>query len=106
MTNRSEYYKRHNLDKNKSLSLQKISQISDIPNSIIQEVYNRGIGAHKTNPSSVRNIKGEKGGPGKKMSKMQWAYARVYSFVNKLENSKRKLNHDTDLAKRVLASRN
>ena len=49
--------------------------------SILQQVYNRGIGAHKNNPGSVRNMKGVKGGSGKKMSKEQWAYARIYSFV-------------------------
>jgi hypothetical protein len=36
----------------------------------------------------------------KKMSKEQWAMARVYSFVNKVEG-KRKLNHDTDLADKI-----
>lgn len=30
------------------------------------------------------------------MSKEQWAMARVYSFVNKIEG-RRKLNHYTDL---------
>ena len=49
--------------------------------SILDKVYDRGIGAHKTNPSSVRNVKGVKGGPGKKMSPQAWAMARVYSFV-------------------------
>ena len=100
MTNRTEYLKRHNLDKSKSLSLSKISKISDIPKSILQKVYDRGIGAYKTNPSSVRNVKGVKGGPGKKLSKEQWAYARVYSFVNKIEG-KKKLNHDKDLAEKI-----
>ena len=35
-----------------------------------------------------------------KMSKEQWAMARVYSFVNKMTGSK-ELNHDTDLAEKV-----
>lgn len=36
------------------------------------KIYNKGIGAYKTNPSSVRpNVK----------SKEQWAQARVYSAV-------------------------
>ena len=38
----------------------------------MQQIYNKGIGAYKTNPSSVRpNVK----------SKEQWAMARVYSSV-------------------------
>ena len=58
------------------------------------------MGAHKTNPQSVR-VKGSfKKDPKvpihEKLSKKQWAMARVYSFVNKLEG-KTKLNHDKDL---------
>lgn len=97
-TNREEYLKRHNLKGSKSLA--DLSKTSKVPLKIIREVYNRGVGAYKTNPSSVRNTKGVKGGPGKKLSKEQWAYARVYSFLNKVEG-KRKLNHDLDLAKKI-----
>jgi len=42
-----------------------------------QKSYDRGIGAWHTNPSSVRNTKGQKGVGGKKMTKEQWACARV-----------------------------
>lgn len=76
-----------------SYSLAELSKISGVSMSILQEVYNRGIGAYKTNPESVR-IKGSfKKGPApmsKKLSKEQWAMARVYSF---LDGGK----HDTDL---------
>jgi hypothetical protein len=45
-----------------------------MPIKALQEVYNKGIGAYKTNPSSVRpQVK----------SKEQWAFARVYAFVMK-----------------------
>ena len=97
-TNREEYLKRHNLKGSKSLA--DLSKTSKVPLKIIREVYNRGVGAYKTNQRSVRNTKGVKGGPGKKLSKEQWAYARVYSFLNKVEG-KRKLNHDLDLAKKI-----
>ena len=97
-TNREEYLKRHNLKGSKSLA--DLSKTSKVPLKIIREVYNRGVGAYKTSPSSVRNTKGVKGGPGKKLSKEQWSYARVYSFLNKIEG-KRKLNHDEDLAKQI-----
>lgn len=52
-------------------------------------VFNRGIGAYKTNPQSVRpNVK----------SPEQWAYARVNSFLYALRNGKfRSGKHDTDL---------
>lgn len=42
-----------------------------------QESYNRGVGAWRTNPKSVRNTKGVKGGRGRKMSSARWACARV-----------------------------
>jgi hypothetical protein len=91
MTNKEEWNKRHGQPKDKSNSKRDISKISKIPIKILDEVYDRGVGAYKTNPSSVRpQVK----------SKEQWAYARVYSFVNKLEG-KRKLNHDTDLAEKI-----
>lgn len=100
MTNKTEFLKRHGKDTSESYSLAQIASMSGISKSILQKVYDRGIGAHKTNPSSVRNKQGKKGGPGPKMSKEQWAYARVYSFVNKVEG-KKKLNHDKDLVKDI-----
>jgi len=60
----------------------------------LQKVYNRGVGAHKTNRASVRNMQGKKYAGGKKMSAPQWACARVNSF---LRGSKK---HDTDLRRR------
>jgi hypothetical protein len=103
MTNREEYLKRHKLPKDTSLSKKDISRISKIPISILDDVYDRGIGAHKTNIQSVRTKSGKKdpsAPASKKMSKEQWAMARVYSFVNKIEG-KKKLNHDTDLAQKI-----
>jgi len=101
-TNRQEYFKRHKIIKD-SLSKSEISKISKIPIKILDEVYNRGIGAYKSNPQSVRTKSGKKDPKAplsQKMSKEQWAMARVYSFVNKMEG-RRKLNHDTDLVKKV-----
>jgi len=99
MTNKTEYLKRHKLPADSSLSKADIARISKIPIKTINEVYDRGIGAYKTNPQSVRTKSGKKDPKAPmsaKMSKEQWAMARVYAFVNKLEGSK-KLNHDTDL---------
>jgi len=55
----------------------------------LTSVFNRGVGAYKTNPGSVRpNVK----------SPEQWAYARVNSFLYALKNEKfRSGKHDTDL---------
>jgi hypothetical protein len=55
--------------------------LTGISMSILDKVYDRGVGAHRNNPSSVRNIKGVKGGGGAKMSAQQWAMARIYSFA-------------------------
>jgi hypothetical protein len=81
ITNKMKFNKRYNQPVSKSNSLNDIAKLSGISKSILQQVYNRGVGAWKTNPGSVRNVRGVKGGPGKKMSKEQWAIARVYSFV-------------------------
>jgi len=102
-TNREEYLRRHKLASDTSLSKKDISRISKIPMKILDEVYDRGVGAYKSNPESVRTKSGKKDPKApmsKKMSKEQWAMARVYSFVNKLEG-RRKLNHDLDLAEKI-----
>lgn len=55
----------------------------------LTSVFNRGIGAYKTNPQSVRPSVS---------SPEQWAYARVNSFLYALRNGKfRSGKHDTDL---------
>lgn len=104
MTNKEEWNKRHKQPKDKSNSKQDISRISKIPMKILDEVYDRGIGAYKNNYTSVREKgsgkKGTNAPPSQKLSKEAWAYARVYSFVNKVEG-KTKLNHDTDLADKL-----
>ena len=104
MTQKTEYNKRHGFKANESHSKQDIAKISKVPKKILDEVYDRGVGAHKTNPESVR-VKGTfKKDPAvplsKKLPKEQWGYARVYSFVNKIEGP-RKLNHDKDLLPKI-----
>ena len=91
-TNRKKFLKLHGLPENTSLSMEDISNLSGIPTGALQMVYNRGIGAYtdkKTGKvsTSVR-MKGtfEKGvnAPASmKLSKEQWAVARVYAFVMK-----------------------
>lgn len=93
-THRTDFLKAHKLE-DKSYSLEELSNISKVPMKTLQEVYNRGIGAYKTNPQSVRlkgsYVKGVKAAPKFKLSKEQWAMARVYSFLD--GNPK----HDNDL---------
>lgn len=104
MTNKTEYNKRHGFTSQEPHSKQEISKISKVPKKVLDEVYDRGIGAYKTNPESVR-LKGTykkdpKAPLSKKLSKERWGMARVYSFVNKVEGRK-KLNHDRDLLKDI-----
>lgn len=100
LTNKQQWNKRHGFKLNQSHSEETISKVSKVPMKTIQTVYNRGIGAYKTNPTSVRlktTFKKNKTAPlSQRLSKEQWAMARVYSFVNKKEG-RTKLNHDLDL---------
>lgn len=75
----------NNVYENKIDALVKKSEESGIAYSILKAVYDRGIGAYKTNPQSVRpNVK----------SKEQWAFARVNSFIS---GGKTRTTADKDL---------
>ena len=93
-THRENVIKNYDLE-DKGHSLEELSEVSSVPLSTLQEVYNRGIGAYKTNPQSVRlknsYVKNVKASMKKKLSTEQWAMARVYSFLD--GNPK----HDNDL---------
>ena len=93
-THRTSVIKKLGL-KDEGHSLTELAKASKIPRKTLQEVYNRGIGAYTTNPSSVRMKgsykKGVNAPMSQKLSKEQWAMARVYSFID--GNPK----HDTDL---------
>jgi len=93
-THRENFLKANKLE-DKGYSLEELAEISSVPMATLREVYNRGIGAYKTQPSSVRLkgsfVKGVRAPMSKKLSKEQWAMARVYSFLD--GNPK----HDDDL---------
>ena len=75
--------------KDKSNSKANITKLTGIPKSVLDDVFDRGVGAYRTNPSSVRPSV---------TSEDQWAYARVNSFLYVLRNGKfRSGKHDTDL---------
>jgi len=94
MTHRQNVLHRLGLE-DRGYSLDELSKASKVPRNILQEVYNRGIGAYKTQPSSVRLrgsfVKNVSAPMRFKLSKEQWAMARVYSFLD--GNPK----HDNDL---------
>ena len=69
---KEKFNKKYNHPKGKSHSLSDVAKQTGVSKKGIQQIYNKGIGAYKTNPQSVRpNV----------TSKEQWAMARVYSSV-------------------------
>jgi len=72
-TYKEKFNKKYGFPKDKSHSLSNISKITGYKLSGLRTIYNKGIGAYKTNRGSVRpNVK----------SKEQWAQARVYASIN------------------------
>jgi hypothetical protein len=72
ITYKDKYNKKYGYTKGKSHTLEQVSKDTGVSMKGLQQIYNKGIGAYKTNPQSVRpNVK----------SKEQWAMARVYSSV-------------------------
>ena len=90
---KDKYNKKYNYNKNTSHSLEEISKDTGVSMKGLQQIYNKGIGAYKLIPSSVRpNVK----------SKEQWAMARVYSAVmggkaSKIDANELKMNYGGQL---------
>ena len=110
MSDKQKFNKKYKFPTNESHSLNEIAKISGIKKSIIQEVYNRGTGAWKGNVSSVRLKKDFSKNPNVKkyprsvrLTKEQWSFARVYSFVMKGAGTWGKA--DKDLADKVRKSK-
>jgi hypothetical protein len=103
MTHRQSVLKALGLPKDASLSLKELAEHTDLPVEALQEVYNRGVGAWKTNPESVRlkdfskNPNLSKYPRSARLGKEQWGMARVYSFVDK---GKTFHTADKDIAKK------
>jgi len=74
LTYKQKFNKKYKQPLDKSNSLSDISRLTGFKRSGLQIIYNKGIGAYKTNRASVRPTV---------TSKEQWAMARVYASVNK-----------------------
>tara|TARA_R110002096_G_scaffold250048_1_gene442483 strand:+ start:362 stop:655 length:294 start_codon:yes stop_codon:yes gene_type:complete len=73
LTYKQQFNKKHKQPLSKSNSLKEISKLSGYQLKGIKVIFEKGKGAFKSNPQSVRpNVK----------SPEQWAYARVYASVN------------------------
>jgi hypothetical protein len=105
LTYREKFIKEYGVP-DRSYSLLELARITKIPRRILQQVYNRGIGAFKNSGSVygvarsvrlknsyVKNVDA----PAKfKLSKENWAFGRIYSFI--MGNPK----HDNDLRRNKL----
>ena len=100
-TNRQKFLKKYKLE-NKGYSISEIAKITGLKRNILQQVYNRGVGARKTNPESVRSASRPGTKPGGKtlrgkMTANQWGMARVYGFVMRNPKQVNKGQPDHDL---------
>lgn len=102
-TNKQQVLRKLGLPANTTLNIDEIAEILELPRAALQEVYNRGIGAWKSNISSVRLAKDFSKNPDTKryprsarLGKEEWAMARVYSFINKSTTFK---TADADIAR-------
>ena len=83
-TNKQRFNKKYGFKLNEPHNKKEISKLTGVSMGILDQVYDRGLGARKSNPQSVRSLSGKKVGGSSlkgKMSGAQWGYARVYSFV-------------------------
>lgn len=72
-TYKQQFNKKHKQKLSQPNSLEDISRLSGYKLKGIKEIFEKGKGAYKSNPSSVRpHIK----------SPEAWAYSRVYASVN------------------------
>ena len=73
LTYKEQFNKKYGFKKDQSHSLSEISKITGFKKSGLQTIYNKGVGAFKTNRAAVR--------PSVKSAE-QWAMARVYAAIN------------------------
>jgi len=73
LTYKNKFNIKYGFQKDESHSLREIAKITGYKLSGLQIIFNKGIGAYKTSPQSIR--------PSVK-SPEQWAYARVYASIN------------------------
>jgi len=70
---KNKFNRKYKQPLNKSNSLADIAKLTGYQKAGLQTIFNKGIGAYKSNPGSVRkNVK----------SPEQWSMARVYAAVN------------------------
>jgi len=103
-THRLQFLKKMDLPKDSSFSIEELAELTDLPVEALYEIRDRGVGAWKNSLSSVRLKKDFSKNPdtskyprSARLTKEQWAIARVYSFLNK---GKTFYTADSDIAKK------
>ncbi len=72
VTYKDKFNKKYGFEKGESHSISEVAKVTGYKLSGLKTIYSKGIGAYKTNPTSVRpNV----------TSPEQWAMARLYSAV-------------------------
>ena len=103
ITNKDRYNTKYGFPKGTSHSKRDISKTTGIPMSILNQVYDRGLGARRSNPESVRRVSdGKKTGTNTLKGKMpgnMWAFGRIFSFVMKRSGTWN--GADKDLSEKV-----
>lgn len=74
ITYKQKFNKKYGFGKEESHSIPEISKITGFKQSGLQTIFNKGIGAYKTNPASVRP---------QVRSPEQWGAARIYAALDK-----------------------
>jgi hypothetical protein len=100
-THKQKLFKKYDIPKDATFTVSELSKLFGIPKKYLQEIFNRGVGAWKSNPESVRLLTGEKNYSSSrvgKMSKEQWGMSRLYSFLNKGKTYK---TTDSDIAEKI-----
>lgn len=82
---RQKYNEKYGFAKDASHSIADIAKTTGYQKAGLQKIFDKGVGARKTNPESVRSVSDGKKRGGKslrgKMSAEQWGQARIYSAV-------------------------
>lgn len=81
---KNRFNAKYGFDKDTSHSIKDIAKITGFKKSGLEVIFNKGVGAYHTNPSSVRP---------QVNSPEQWAMARIYSAVMGGKASKIDANH-------------
>jgi len=93
-TYKQKFNKKFNQDKDESNSKAKMTKLTGVPKKVLDDVYDRGIGAFKTAGPSRPN-----------MTKESWAVARQYAFIMKsydaVKKGDDKINQDKDLYMKI-----